>query len=143
MEPDEPTARFLLHAAGARMTVAVLGPVAEEIGAGLAAAVGTTGLVVVVSIQPLRRREGAVIRALPAQTPILSHAADLVLIPSAVAAVEAGALVEEVRRLLAPRGECRFLATGARAAEIEQALRAARFKGVRRDEIGVAARGPR
>lgn len=134
---------FLAEAAGPRMTVAVLGACGPELARQLVTAVGPTGLVLLVSSDAATTRYGVTIRAAPLQTPVLSHAADLVLIPRVDDTVDAGALVEEVRRLLAPRGAVRLLASAEQADRLASTLTAAGFKSIRPGQNGIAARGPR
>lgn len=68
-------------------------------------------------------------------TPILSHAADLILVPNA-GTHESDLLAEEMRRVLAPGGVVRLVTLGA-TEPIEEALWYAGFR-----DVNVAARCP-
>jgi hypothetical protein len=136
---------FLAEPAARGATVVVLGRCPPELCAAVTAAIGATGLLVVCAPSVAWSGAGAAyVRASEIGTPILSHAADLVLVPSADGH-DAELLVEEARRVLAPRGEARLVLAGLPDALV-RALSGARFREVEVRDLwgarGVAGVGP-
>jgi hypothetical protein len=152
--PDRAMPAFLTEPVAHGATVVVLGPALPGLVTTFSSAVGPTGLVVVLSREPPRATDGAAaVRAVPVSAPLLSHVADVVIVPSIDAAGNSDALAEETRRLLAPRGIVRAWASAAEpgdtADRFAAALRQAAFRDVvvadaaSGDGRGVRARGPR
>ena len=148
MTEDPATVAFLCEAIGPGATVVVIGSPGTALCAVLAQAAGPTGLVAVCAPDVKARCPGAArLRATPASgIPVLSHAADVVLLLAGTAD-DAGVVAEEVRRLLAPRGAVRALLPAAEVEAVATALRHAAFRDVQTvplgDMAGIRALGPR
>ena len=140
---------FLCEPAGRGATIVVIGSPGVAVCAALAEAAGPTGLVVVCTTTVNARWPSvAALRATPVfGIPVLSHAADVVVLLGAGTRDDAGVVVEEVRRLLAPRGAVRALVSSAESEELVAALRHAAFRDVQAVPLGeiagIRALGPR
>ncbi len=164
--PDPTT--FLAQAAGRGATVVVLGSATPALRAALAIAAGPTGLVVLVLpaaavadrgshgpsspdgavAEPPTGHDGVhQLRGAPTAVPVLSHAADLLVLTDAAEDDDADAVAAEARRLLAPGGVLRAVAPLAAAYRLVGTLHAAAFRDVEAVQLGgitgVRARGPR
>ena len=146
---DPDATAFLSEAAGWGATVVVVGATSLGLCAALAAAVGPVGLVVVCAARRVRGcAEAASLRAVPAfGIPVLSHAADAMLLAEVSEADEPDIVAEEARRLLAPSGVLRALASPEEVEPVAIALGNAGFRDVEIVPLGgvqgIRARGPR
>lgn len=130
----------------AGQTVALLGLLPHDALERLAAVLGSTGLLVVAHPRVQQFAGGVAVRALPVNTGILSHAIDVVILPSGVERLDLALLAEECRRILAPRGWLAAVLPEPAATALAHALRAVPFRTVVAEPAGalvqMRARGP-
>src|SRR5438094_557355 len=98
MTADAAVRAFLLEPVGRGVTVLVLGSLAASLCEAVTAAIGPTGLLVIAAPEPGGCPHAGRVRAALHAVPVLSHAADIVLITD-LRHEPADTVAEETRRL--------------------------------------------